>query len=100
MFKIPKYFRSIGCSGHDTTTQAMEAKGFSRRGMENSMVHIICRTRLAWLLFVTFTVMSGCKSSSSTEGSVIVEITSTSAVDNLEIKIRNQAYKATFTKPT
>ena len=53
-----------------------------------------CRTKLLWLILINFIALSACKSGSDTEGAVIVEITSTATVDRLEIKIRNEAYKA------
>ena len=54
----------------------------------------ICRATIAWLTLVTLVMFGGCKSGSDTEGAVIIEVTSTAAVDNLEIKIRDKDYTA------
>ena len=54
----------------------------------------ICRATIAWLTLVALVMFGGCKSGSNTEGAVIVEVTSTAAVDNLEIKIRDKDYTA------
>ena len=52
-----------------------------------------CRTQLLWLLLISLVALSGCKSGSNTEGAVIVKLQN-GGVDRLEIKVRNEAYKA------
>ena len=52
------------------------------------------RSAFSWLALACVLVLTSCKQGSDTQGAVIFEITSTSAVDNLEIKIRNKAYTA------
>ncbi|MBT6435376.1 MAG: hypothetical protein HOK28_19930 [Deltaproteobacteria bacterium] len=50
--------------------------------------------RLGWVALTCVLILTSCKQGSDTQGAVIFEISSTSAVDNLEIKIRNEAYTA------
>ena len=52
------------------------------------------RSAFSWLALACVLVLTSCKQGSDTQGAVIFEITSTSAVDNLEIKIRNKTYTA------
>lgn len=54
----------------------------------------IRRSALFWLSLACVLILTSCNKSSDTQGAVIFEITSTSAVDNLEIKIRNESYTA------